>query len=63
MPRNTKPALAAHMRKSAERAVDDPAKLAQAARIIRAALARQALTPADLEGDVVQPADLEDGAA
>lgn len=33
---------------AAERAVDDPAKLAKAARIVRAALARQRLTLADL---------------
>jgi len=32
----------------AERAIDDPAKLAKAARIIRLALARQRLTLADL---------------
>jgi hypothetical protein len=36
------------MRKSAERAVDDPRQLARAARIVRAALARKALEPTDL---------------
>jgi hypothetical protein len=38
----------AMMRKSAERAVDDPRQLARAARIVKAALARKALEPADL---------------
>lgn len=37
-----------HQRHSAHRAVDDPAKLARAARIVRAALARQVLTLDDL---------------
>jgi hypothetical protein len=37
-----------HMRRSAHRAVDDPAQLARAARIVRAALARRKLTVADL---------------
>ncbi len=45
------PAQEAWRLKSAERAVDDPAKLARAARIIRAALARGVLTPADLTAD------------
>jgi hypothetical protein len=36
------------MRRSAERAVDDPRQLARAARIVRAALARRALEPTDL---------------
>jgi hypothetical protein len=54
-------AQAAHARKvlivqSAHRAVDDPAVLARAARIVRAALARKVITLADLtplpaEGD------------
>jgi hypothetical protein len=43
---------------AAERAVDDPAVLAKAARIVRAALARQRLTLTDLQGDVVKAADL-----
>lgn len=48
-----------HMRRSAHRAVDDPATLARAARIVRAALARRALTTDDLQGDVVKPTDLQ----
>jgi hypothetical protein len=36
---------------AAERAIDDPAKLARAARIVRAALARKRLTIAELEPD------------
>lgn len=47
---DTAPARAEHERRAAERAVDDPAKLARAARIVRAALARQRLTLADLTG-------------
>jgi hypothetical protein len=39
------------MRKSAERAVDDPRQLARAARIVRTALARKALEPADVLPD------------
>ena len=50
-PRNTVPATAAHVRNAAERAVDDPVQLARAARIVRAALARQRLTLADLDGN------------
>ena len=46
------------MRASALRAVDDPAQLAKAARIVRAALARRALTLRDLQGDIVKPSDL-----
>lgn len=46
------------MTNAAVRAVDDPAQLARAARIVRAALARQVLLPADLQGDIVQPTDL-----
>jgi hypothetical protein len=42
-----------HMERSAHRAVDDPAQLARAARIVRAALARRVLTEDDLRGDVV----------
>jgi hypothetical protein len=37
-----------HVTRSAHRAVDDPAKLAKAARIVRAALSRNQLTLADL---------------
>lgn len=63
MPRNINTARAAHLRQAAERAVDDPVKLASAARIVRAALARQRLTEDDLHGDVVQPTDLMRGDA
>lgn len=45
---NTKPAAAANQRYAAERAVGNPAKLAQATRIVRLALARNVLTLADL---------------
>lgn len=54
----TAAARAALMRGAAERAVDDPLALQRAARIVRAALARQALTEADLHGPVVQAGDL-----
>jgi len=37
---------------AAERAIDDPVKLERAARIVRAALARQRLTIADLTAPV-----------
>lgn len=57
MPR-TAAATAGHMRAAAIRAVDDPAQLAKAARIVRAALARQVLTEDDLRGEIVQSADL-----
>jgi hypothetical protein len=40
-----------HLRRSARRAVDDPAQLARAARIVRAALERQRLSLADLVPD------------
>lgn len=40
----TSAATEAHKRNAAHRAVDDPAQLARAARIVRAALARQRLT-------------------
>ena len=56
--RRTDAATAGHMRRSALRAVDDPAQLAKAARIVRAALARRALTPRDLAGDIVHASDL-----
>ena len=54
----TAPATTAHPTKAALRAVEDAASLARAARIVRAALARQRLTPADLTGDIVKPTDL-----
>lgn len=54
----TAAARSAKLHNSAERAVDDPIKLARAARIVRAALARQAITEADLHGPVVQAGDL-----
>jgi hypothetical protein len=44
----TDAATVEHMRRSAHRAVDDPAQLARAARIVRAALERGRLTPDDL---------------
>jgi hypothetical protein len=44
----TDAATAEHQRRAALRAVDDPAALARAARIIRVALERQTLTVADL---------------
>jgi hypothetical protein len=40
------------LRRAADRAVDDPRQLARAARIVRAALARRALEPADLIEEV-----------
>jgi hypothetical protein len=45
---DTAPARAAMLANAADRAVDDPAKLARAARIVRAALARRKLTLDDL---------------
>ena len=53
----TQAATDAHKRNAALRAVDDPAQLARAARIVRAALARRVLTPADLQGDIVKSSD------
>jgi hypothetical protein len=44
----TENARAASMQYAAERAIDDPAKLAKAARIVRLALARGRLTPDEL---------------
>lgn len=44
----THAATEANKRNSAHRAVDDPAQLARAARIVRAALARNRITLADL---------------
>ena len=48
-------ATEAHIRNTAIRAVDDPAQLAKAARIVRAALQRGRLTSDDLTGDILQP--------
>lgn len=45
---NTRPATEAHQHHAALRALDDPAKLDRAARIVRLALARRRLAPADL---------------
>lgn len=61
MATDTRPARQAKLRNAAHRAVDDPATLARAARIVRAALERGALTPTDLQGEVVKPADLDRG--
>ncbi len=41
---NTAPAIEATQQHAADRAIDDPVKLARAARIVRTALARQRLT-------------------
>lgn len=48
MAARTEAATREHLRRSAHRAVDDPLALARAARIVRAALARQRLTIEDL---------------
>jgi hypothetical protein len=45
----TAAATEANSQYAADRAVDDPIKLAKAARIVRTALARQRLTLADLK--------------
>lgn len=42
-------ARAAHLKRAANRAVDDPVELARAARIVRAALERKRLRLADLD--------------
>ncbi|MER7273869.1 hypothetical protein ABT369_05410 [Dactylosporangium sp. NPDC000244] len=49
MNRNPEQARAEFQRRSAERAAQDPIKLARAARIVRAALAAGHLTAADLQ--------------
>jgi hypothetical protein len=49
----TEPARTAYLEKTARRSVDDPVALAKAARIVRAALERGALTKADLDGPIV----------
>lgn len=54
----TAPARRAQLRNAALRATDDPAQLARAARIVRAALERGKLTPDDLQGAVVHPDEL-----
>jgi hypothetical protein len=48
-------ATEAHMRNAAHRLADDPLILARSARIVRAAIETGKLTPADLDGPVVQP--------
>jgi len=53
--RDTRPATRERLRRAAERAVDDPIKLACAARIVRAALARQALAVSDLTSEAGGP--------
>jgi hypothetical protein len=53
---NTAPATEAVKQYAAERAIDDPVKLAQAARIIRTALARQRLTIDELTSDTSEVA-------
>lgn len=45
---NTTPATEAIQNYAAERAIDDPVKLAKAARIVRLALERKRLTLADI---------------
>jgi hypothetical protein len=45
----------ARMLYCAQRAVDDPAMLARAARIVRAAIERGALSIADLDGPIIKP--------
>lgn len=55
------PARVGNMRNAALRAVDDPVVLARAARIVRAALVRKALTHDDLDLEIVHPSDLTVG--
>jgi hypothetical protein len=55
VPKTTLAASREHQRRAAVRALDDPAQLARAARIVRAALERGQLVPADLDGPIVQP--------
>lgn len=62
---DTGPARAASIRANAHRAVDDPAKLARAANIIRAALDRKRITLAELtpmprHDDIVATSPLPD---
>ena len=56
--RRTDAATLEHMRRSALRAAGDPATLAHAARVVRAALNLGKLTPGDLAGETVKPSDL-----
>jgi hypothetical protein len=53
---DTAPARAAMLQNAAERAIDDPVKLARAARIVRIALARQLLTLDELTPDTGEAA-------
>lgn len=53
---NIKIANEVRLWQSARRAIDDPAVLARAARIVRVALARELLTPEDLEPHPVEDA-------
>jgi hypothetical protein len=46
----------AHLCNAALRLAGDPAQLARAARIVRAAIQTGKLTPADLDGPIVQAA-------
>lgn len=55
----TAAARAEQLRRAAIRASHDPVTLARAARIIRAALERQALAEQDLRGPIVAPSDLQ----
>lgn len=50
----TAKALAEHQRQAALRAAEDPAKLARAVRVIRAAIERQRLTLDELNEAVTQ---------
>lgn len=52
--RRTEAAITARKQAAALRAVDDPAVLARAARIVRAAIQRQRMTLDDLQGPIVQ---------
>jgi hypothetical protein len=51
MAARTDAATREHLRRAALRAIDDPAKLAWAARIVRTALERRRLTVAELTQD------------
>ena len=54
-PSRTAAATAAVQLHAAERAIDDPAKLAKAARIVRLALERRVITEAELRGEAGGP--------
>lgn len=60
--RRTAAATTAHMKAAALRAIDDPAALNRAARIVRAAILRKRLALEDLQGDIVQASDLGEAA-